>query len=97
MAIDEEYAVSLSDVVALCSCFRIACQGANPLIQFVEVSVGLIGAPLFKAIEPNVNQITLGSRVLVNLSYQELEVTRRRALLLIAFISSSPASPLFSP
>jgi hypothetical protein len=52
---------------------------------------------LFKAIEPNVNQITLGALILVNLSLQEPEFTRRRALLLISFISSSPASPLFSP
>jgi hypothetical protein len=53
--------------------------------------------PQYLRIEPNVDQITLGARMLVNLSYQELEVTRRRALLLIDFMSSCPASPLFSP
>jgi hypothetical protein len=97
VAIEKKHAVSLSDVVARCSYIRIACQRANPLIEFVEISIGLIRAPLFKGIEPNVDQITLGTLMLVDLSSQELRFTRRRAFRLISFISSSPASPLFSP
>src|ERR1700733_764905 len=95
--VDEECGVACAPRITGHAEFRIVCQGANALVQFVEVLIGLGRIPLAEAVFPDTDQVQFRQSGFVDGKPQERLADLARALRLISCMFKTPASPLFSP
>src|SRR5580698_6258917 len=97
VTVDEEYVVARAHRITGHAQFRVVCQGANALVQFVEVLVGLGRIPLAEAVFPDTDQVQFRQGRFVDGKLQARLADLARALRLISRMFKRPASPLFSP